>query len=294
MRFGLPTMGSGGLRFVQDQIDTWIIGRRLGPASVGLYNKAFTLTTRIGSMLTTSIFGNVLFPSYAKIKDDIPRLTRAYLKSNKMVFLMIVPVSIGLAITAPLLVSVLLGEQWIPMIRVWQLFALYGLTRPISVNSSPIFMAVGQPRRNMTASIVLMSLMIPLILLLIGPYGIEGAAFAVSFAHMITVFFNVYQVNQILPGTARQTIVQSLPFLAAGGAMALGVLLLQDGIIALAGGPNFLALVLMIALSAIIYVAAILLLQRDLVLETYELIIKSLRFDKRWPHLLPARLRTTK
>jgi O-antigen/teichoic acid export membrane protein len=236
----------------------------------------------------------VLFPSYAKIKDDIPRLTRAYLKSNRMVFLMIVPLSIGLAITAPLLVSVLLGEQWIPMIQVWQLFSLYGLTRPISTNSSPIFLAMGQPQRNMSASIVLMSVMIPLLLLLVGPYDIEGAAVAVSVASVIAMIFNVYQVNKILPGTARQTFFQSLPFMAAGGFMALGVLWLQGPIIALSGGPNLLALILLIALSAIIYIAAIWLLQRDLVLETYELIIKSLRIDQRWPRLLPARLRTMK
>jgi O-antigen/teichoic acid export membrane protein len=294
LRFGVPTTGAGALRFVQDQIDTWIIGRQFGPASVGLYSKAFSLTTRLGFMLTTSIFGNVLFPSYAKIKDNIPRLTRAYLKSNKMVLLMIVPLSVGLATTAPLLVSVLLGEQWIPMIRVWQIFALYGLTRPISVNSSPLFLAVGQPRRNISASIVLLLIMVPSLLFLIEPYGIEGAAIAVSGAHLITMFFNVYQVNQILPGTARQTIKQSIPFLVSGVMMTLGLLLLQDPILNLAGGPNLLALLLQIVVSALIYVASILLLQRDLVLETYELIILSLRIDHRWPRLLPAQMRSKK
>ncbi len=293
-RFGIPTMSGGGFRFVQDQIDTWIIGRQLGPVSVGLYSKAFSLTTRLGTMLTSSIFGNVLFPSYAKIKEDIPRLTRAYLKSNKMVLLMIVPLSIGLAITAPLLVSVLLGEQWIPMIRVWQLFSLYGLTRPISVNSSPIFLAVGQPRRNISASTVLLLVMVPSLLFLIGPYGIEGAAIAVSGAHFITMFFNIYQVNQILPGTGRQTLIQSLPFLASGVTMALGLLLLKNPILYLAGGPNLLALLLQIVISAIIYVAMILLLQRDLVLETYELVIVALRIERRWPRLLPAQLRSRK
>lgn len=293
-RFGIPTMGGGGFRFIQDQIDTWIIGRQLGPVSVGLYSKAFSLTTRLGTMLTSSIFGNVLFPSYSKIKEDIPRLTRAYLKSNKMVLLIIVPLSIGLAITAPLLVSVLLGDQWIPMIRVWQLFALYGLTRPISVNSSPIFLAVGQPRRNISASTVLLLVMVPSLLLLIGPYGIEGAAVAVSGAHFITMFFNVYQVNKILPGTARQTLKQSIPFLVSGVMMAVGLLLLQDPILYLAGGPNSLALLLQITVSALIYVAMILLLQRDLVIETYELVILALRIDRRWPRLLPAQLRSRK
>ncbi len=289
LRFGLPSMGSGLTKFFQNQIDTFIVGRQLGTTAVGLYNKAFTLTTRLSDMLTTSIFGNVLFPSYSRIQDDKPRMARAYLKSTSMVFLIIVPVSIGLAITAPLLVPVLLGPRWVPMIPVWQLFSLYGLTRPISTNSAPIFSASGQPRRNMTASLVLIAVMVPLILLLIDPYGITGAALAVSLANLVAMGFNVYQVNQILPGTGAKSLLQGVPFMIAGGIMALGVLLIQQPLINLAGGENILALILIIVVAALIYLAAILILQRALVVEIYTLLIQALGFDRRWPRLLPSR-----
>ena len=288
-RFGLPSMGSGLTKFFQNQLDTFIVGRQLGEAAVGLYNKAFTLTTRLTDMLTTSIFGNVLFPSYARMQDDKPRMARAYLKSTNMVFLIIVPVSVGLAITAPLLVPVLLGPRWIPMIPVWQIFSLYGLTRPISTNAAPVFSASGQPRRNMTASFVLIAVMVPLILLLIGPYGITGAALAVSIANVVAMGFNIFQVNQILPGTAAKSLVQSVPFMIAGGIMALGVLLIQQPLINLAGGENILALILIIVVAALIYLAAILILQRALVVEIYTLLIQALGIDRRWPRLLPSR-----
>ncbi len=288
-QFGLPSMGSGLTKFFQNQIDTFIVGRQLGTTAVGLYNKAFTLTTRLSDMLTTSIFGNVLFPSYARMQDDKPRMARAYLKSTNMVFLIIVPVSVGLAITAPLMVPVLLGAQWIPMIPVWQIFSLYGLTRPISTNSAPVFSASGQPRRNMTASFVLIGVMVPLILLLIGPYGITGAALAVSLANVVAMGFNVFQVNQILPGTATKSLLQGVPFMIAGGIMALGVLLIQQPLINLAGGENILALILIIVVAALIYLAAILVLQRALVVEIYTLLIQAMGIDRRWPRLLPSR-----
>ncbi|HMT20373.1 MAG TPA: lipopolysaccharide biosynthesis protein [Promineifilum sp.] len=294
LSFGLPSMGSGVLKIFSNQVDTWIVGRRLGPSSVGLYNKAFNLTTRLSDMLTASVFGNVLFPSYAKMQDDKARLGRAYLKSTKMVFLIIVPVSVGLAITAPLLVPVLLGPKWLAMIPIWQVFSLYGLTRPISTNSAPIFLATGQPKRNMTASLVLLATMLPLIFLLIGPYGTVGVAVAVSLASTIAMLFNMFQVNQILPGTAIKTFVQGLPFFVAGALMTLGVVLLQGPIVNLTGGENLSALILVIIAAALIYIAAILVLQRPLVLELYELTIMALGFDKRWPRLLPARLRTGK
>jgi len=288
-QFGLPSMGSGLTKFFQNQLDTFIVGRTLGETAVGLYNKAFTLTTRLSDMLTTSIFGNVLFPSYARMQDDKPRMARAYLKSTNMVFLIIVPVSIGLAITAPLMVPVLLGPRWAPMIPVWQLFSLYGLTCPISTNSAPVFSASGQPRRNMTASLVLIAVMAPLILLFIGPYGITGAALAVSLANVVAMGFNVFQVNQILPGTAGKSLLQGVPFMIAGGIMALGVLLIQQPLMNLAGGENILALILIIVVAALIYLAAILILQRALVVEIYTLLIQALGIDRRWPRLLPSR-----
>lgn len=294
LRFGFPSMTSGISKIFTNQIDTWIVGRQLGATSVGLYNKAWTLTTRLTDMLTTSIFGNVLFPSYAKMQDDKPRLSRAYLKSSNMVFLMIVPVSIGLAITAPLLVPALLGQKWVLMIPIWQVFSLYGLTRPISTNSAPVFLAVGQPTRNLTSSLVLLAAMLPLIFLLIGPYGSVGVAVAVSFASLIAMLFNVFQVNQILPGTAVKTFVQSVPFFLAGGLMALGVLLLQGPIIQMVNGRSIIGLLLIILVGALIYIAAILVLQRALVLELYELTIRALGFDRRWPRLLPPKMRASK
>lgn len=290
-KFGLPSMGNGLLGYTQAQIDTFVIGRRLGETSVGLYNKALNLTGRLSDMLTTSIFGNVLFPSYAKVQDDRPRLARAYLKSTKMVFLMIVPVSVGLAVTAPLLVPVLMGPQWTPMIPIWQIFSLYGLLRPIITNAAPIFQAVGRPQRNITSVLVLMAVKLPLILLLVGPYDTIGVAVAVTIATFIGMMFNVFQVNQILPGTAIKTFSQSMPFFVSGGLMALGVWLLEGPIIALSGGENLISLSLIVLVAAVIYIAAILILQWALVLELYELLIKALGFDRRWPRLLPARLR---
>ena len=294
LRFGTPTMAGGALRFVQSQTDTWLVGRNFSTTFVGFYDKAYTLTGRMAKMLTNTIFGNVLFPSYSKMQGDRERLKRAYLKSTKMVLLMMVPVSIGLAATAPLLVPVLLGQQWAPMIPVWQIFSIFGLTWAVSANSSPIFLALGQPTRNITASTVYLIVMIPAALLLMGPYGISGVAIAVSLGHVVTVLFNIFQVNQVLPGTARGTFINSLPFVAVGGVMGVSIYLLQPLIVEALGGPSAISLVVVILVAALIYGAMTLLLQRALVVEIVELFIKVVGIDRRWPKLVPARLRTTK
>lgn len=294
LRFGFASTLNGVLKFFQNSVDTWYVGRVLDKAAVGFYSRAFALTTQINRMITTSLFGQVLFPSYSAIQDDKPRLTRAYLKSTNLVYLMLIPVALGMAVTAPLLVGVLIGEKWVPMVPVWQLFSLYGLTQPISANASPIFLAVGKPGNNSVASILLISIMIPLLLILTPRYGIEGAAIAVSFAHLAAMLFNIWQVEKILPGTARNTFKQSLPFWAAGGMMVIAILALQGTIIALAGGENIVSLSLVIILGGLTYIGMVILFRKDLVLELYELVIVSLGLHRRWPRLVPRSVRPGK
>lgn len=287
-RFGLPSVTSGLTKYFQGQVDTFVVGRQLGAAAVGIYSKAFALTMRLSNMLTAALFGNVLFSSYAKMQDDKPKLARAYLFSNQVVTLIIMPVAMGSAITAPILIPVLLGPQWIPMIPLWEIFSLYGLTRPISANSAPLFLATGQPKRNLTATLVLLAVLLPLLFLLVEPYGTVGAALAVSAASVVGLLFNVFQVNQILPGTAMKTVTQSLPIFLAGSLMVLSVVLAWNPVVALAGGENLIALILLIVIAAIVYLGAIFLLMRPIVLEVYELLVRALGIDKRWPRLIPT------
>lgn len=293
MAYGTRVTGASMMVFFQSQIDTWYVGRFLGTADAGIYSRAYDLTTRLADTVAMMIFGKVLFPSYTRIQDDRPRLTRAYLKSTKLVLLIIAPLALGLAFAAPLMVKTLFGEQWLPMIPVWQVFSLYSLTRPIASNSSPLFMAIGQPQRNIIASAVLIAVMIPSILLFAPSLGVVGVALGVAIAYTMAMFFNIYQVNSILPGTAWVTCVQSLPILASGALMSVGLIFLEGPIVALVGGENFAALFLLVAVGALIYGSAIFLLQRELVLELYELIIKAVGIDRRWPRLVPHRPRPT-
>lgn len=289
LSFGARVTGGSILGLLQFQGDTWYVGRFLGASDAGIYSKAYSLTTQLVDLITRGIFGSVLFPSYARIQEDRSRLSRAYLKSTNLVLLIIIPMAFGMAYIAPLMVKTLFGEKWLPMIPVWQIFSLYSLTRPISVNSSPVFLAVGQPQKNIYASLVVISMMVIFILLLAPLMGVVGVALAVAIAYVVAMVFNIYQVNTILPGTARKIFTQSLYPLAAGVAMIIGLFLLGGPVTALVGGENWLALLSLIAIGAIIYSLATYFLQRELVLELYELLIKALGIDRRWPRLVHTR-----
>lgn len=269
--FGIPTMGGGILRYFSENWDDWFVGRTLGTAALGYYTKAYDVTSRLTFMFGNMVFGNVLQPTYAKIQNEADRLQRAYLKSTNLVMLTMVPISMGLAVLAHTIVLVLFGEKWLPMVLAWQIFSLYALTRPISANSSPLFLATGNPRLNVNAVILLIAVMVPLILLLIGPYGIAGVALAVSVSQLVGMLFNVYQVNKLLPGSAAKTLTTNAPILLAGVVMMICVQLLKAPVFNLTNGENALALGLLVGAGAVVFIGTMFLLQRRQMAEYMEL-----------------------
>ena len=60
----------------------------------------------------------MLLPAYAKLSDDLPTLARQYLASMGIISTIAVPAVAGVAATAPFLISLLLGKEWLEAIPV--------------------------------------------------------------------------------------------------------------------------------------------------------------------------------
>lgn len=272
LRYGVKTTASGVLSFLHQNWDDWLVGRVFGAASLGLYSKAYALTNGTLSGLSRNLVNGVLFPSYAQMQNDKERLTRVYLKSLDFVLLLMVPLAAGFLIVAPQIVTVVLGEKWMPMTPVFQVFAILVFTRPISSNTSPLFMAVGRPDYNMKAGALLLAVMIPLVLLLL-PYDITGVALGVVIAHTIAAVYNVFQVNSLLPGTARQTLRTLVPPLTATLLMMAAVQFAKAPLLQLLHAPdhNVLSLSGLIVLGAVIYLGVTFIMQRALMMELMQL-----------------------
>jgi O-antigen/teichoic acid export membrane protein len=272
LRYGVRATSGGLLSFIHQNWDDWLVGRVLGATALGFYTKAYGLTNNTLSGLSKNLVNGVFFPSYAQMQEDKVRLTRVYMKVLNFVLLMMVPLAAGFLVVAPQIVTVLLGEKWLPVLPVFQIFALLVFTRPISSNTSPLFMAMGRPDYNFQAGIVLMAVMVPAVLLLL-PYNITGVALGVVIAHTVAAAYNVYQVNRLLPGTARLTAITLIPPLVASVAMMVGVQLAKPVVLQVLGVAehNFISLTILCGLGGAIYLGLAFLMQRELLTELLRL-----------------------
>ncbi len=287
LNYGIRVTGSNVVSFFGSNVDDWLVGRRLGTYSLGLYTKAYDFTTHQINALGISVVGGVFFPAYTTIRDNTERLKRAYLKSIRLISMIMFPLGLGFLATAPILIPVVLGEKWIPMTLTFQMFSILILTRPVSANTSSVYQAVGKPQYNMYAGLVLTAVMVPMVLLLIDR-GIAAVAVAVLIADTVALLFNIVLTNRVLPGTARKTLGASLPSLLAGLIMFVFVYFSLEYFVTTLG-ENVWSLSAAIVVGIVVYTVAIFLIQREFTIEVIQTLVKAFDKNGRLARLLPKR-----
>lgn len=93
------------------QGDNLVVGALLGAASLGLYGRAYQLTS-LPASLFAKVVDVVLFPSLTKVQDRPDLLAKVFLSGSATVAFLTLPVSILMCILAPEINDILLGYRW--------------------------------------------------------------------------------------------------------------------------------------------------------------------------------------
>jgi PST family polysaccharide transporter len=109
--------------------------------------------------------------------NTISQLKQGFLSTIRYTQVVIVPLCVGLFVTAEPIVAVVFGDQWgaaVPVLRVMAVFSLVG---SIGINVGDVYKAVG--RSDILAKLSMVEIVLLLPALLIGAqYGIVGVAWA--------------------------------------------------------------------------------------------------------------------
>ncbi len=111
------------LEFISISLGSILIGRAFGSYKLGIYDRALLLVSLPMHMLTRTV-SKVIFPSFSKMQSDNEKLGRVYLSSITLLAAIVIPVCLGIAVAAPEIILVLLGDQWVESIPVLQVLCL--------------------------------------------------------------------------------------------------------------------------------------------------------------------------
>lgn len=268
-RFGITLLGGFVFWTVITQADIFIGARFLTPHELGLYAEALFLTTIIAAKFVPPL-NEVAFPAYARIQDDVPALSAAFLKAVRLIMLATCPLYFGLAAVAPDAVAVVLGRKWVemaPMVSViafgMPMFMLYSLF-------APAVTALGLTRITLRSALV-GALVMPVAFLVGVQWSGIGLAWAWVVAFPVVPLAAYLQARGPLQLTAQSMAGALVPGLVASMAMGAVVWLAAAPLEGLASWQR---LPLLVALGGVCYLALLYAISRETLLEVIGLVAR--------------------
>lgn len=172
------------LSAVGAQLDRAIMGRWIGPATLGVYTLALNLSL-LPTRQITNLVNRVSFPALSTLQHDPVALRRASRRALAHVAVLSLPLGLGMAATARELVLTVYGPRWSEAIPVLEILAFYGMTLSVSAVHGPVLRAIAKPQAMLYTSILHHALLV-LLLFTIGRSGVLGICYAVLFPVIVS------------------------------------------------------------------------------------------------------------
>lgn len=228
LHFGRWYFATVFLEYLSTAGDDLVIGRRLGTAPLGSYGMAY----RIGNTPTTEVshvIGRVAFPALSRV-DDHERRIDAYRRSLVVVVGLAAPMAALLVVLAQPLILSLLGTEWRSAVTPLAIMAVAGFLRAVFATGGPLFAAVGRPDLGTWMLVCRTALLFLGLALLLGRYGISGAAWASLISVVGMGPFWLHGLHRIrhAPRTMALTVIGRLPGAVATGILAFAGSLVVD------------------------------------------------------------------
>lgn len=257
--YGKWITGNAILFFLFDRGDDVLVGWLLSSAALGYYQFAYRLSNAPASEVSR-VVGNVMFPSFSRLQGDPAALRSAFMRSLQLSTAVTAPMAFGVIAVAPTFVRGVLGPEWVPMIAVLQLLAVFGLLRSVTTVMGALWRAVGRPDYSTKTSTLKVVLLAVLIYPAILAYGVEGAALALTAVYVFPILpLDTYLTVRLIRGTYRSVALELLYPTVAAGVMAAAVVAVRES---LPFAPGLLTLGLLVGVGVVTYVAAVGVLSR--------------------------------
>lgn len=143
LRFGAHVSVASLFHTASREADNVIVGRFLDAGALGLYSRAYSLLMLPLKQLKTPVQA-VMVPTLAALQDEPARYRKAYRTAISGLCHAGLPLVVVLAVAAEEVVLVMLGEQWLPAARIFQLLAVASLVQLVSTTTGWIYTSTGR------------------------------------------------------------------------------------------------------------------------------------------------------
>ena len=246
--YGWKLLVSSVLNIVSDKLRPLLIGYRFSASDLSFYNEGILFPNLIVDNVNSSI-DSVLLPALSQQQDsaeNVKAMTRRAIQISSYIMW---PLMIGLFVCARPLVTLLLGDNWLPCIPFLRIFSLYYALFPIhtanlnaikAMGRSDIFLKLEILKRVLDFAFVVVTLFI----------GVKAMAIGLLVEGFLCLFINAFPNRKLCGYAFSEQVKDIIPaFLLSAG---MGVVAYA---VSLIGLGNLVTLVLQVLCGASVYVA---------------------------------------
>ncbi|HMR64433.1 MAG TPA: lipopolysaccharide biosynthesis protein [Anaerolineae bacterium] len=233
LRYGFHVTLASLLLYAAVNLDRLYISYYVDTETLGYYGLGLLIGNWVGNI--APIINRVMLPAFSRKQDDYSVLSAAYLKVLRLLFFILLPLSIGIFVITPRLVLIVYGEAWLPAAVFIRILVFLGLLRGFNSLIGPIFNATGQPEVLVRIIILRLITLVPLLFSLgdisgaigVGIAGIIAMGLATAYALILasrTLGIPILSINMFGFAPSLATLIMGLGVFIASTQMSEGIL----------------------------------------------------------------------
>lgn len=226
-RYGILVSANDIVVYVRKQAANFILGRTLGPAPVGLFNKADSLSRMPHGLVTGSVY-QVVFRAMAREQNDLDKSQYLFFRSLCLVSVYVTPLYLTAHWIAEPLITFLYGTKWVDAAAPLSILVLAGPFLTIGNMSGAVLAARNWLGRELGVQLILLVLVI--IATLAGlPYGLQGVAMALVLVAIYNAVHMYSLACRCLRANWKQILVALRPALVLNSILVCTLYLVHHG-----------------------------------------------------------------
>ena len=157
--FSYKVLITSVLTTINNNVLTVIFGRLFPAQAVGNYTQANKWNTMAYQLVTNTV-AQVAQPVLTRVTDDNDRQRRIFGKMLRFTAFLAFPAMFGLAMVAPQVILLAIGDQWVDSIPLLQILCISGAFIPIYTIYQNLFLSHGKSETYMWLTIIQIAIML--------------------------------------------------------------------------------------------------------------------------------------
>lgn len=217
--FGSRLLGCSLMTAVFENIYRLIIGKVYSATELGFFQRAKGFV-RLCTITPVTLITQVHFPYLCKVQDDPVAMKSAFSKTLKYSAMLLFPLLVGLAVSAPNLITVLVGEKWLPSVRYLRVLSATGIFFVVYWINLDVFKACGESGLILKLEFY-KRLALGLSILLLYRYGIVAMLYGELFCTLAIAAVAAYLMHRFIRLGFWAQLMGLMPFVF--GALGMGI-----------------------------------------------------------------------